>query len=121
MATPRKRSSGFTKPAEEVTEEVKVEELLDEVATEMFETISQKEEEVKEEPAPQPKVSTPVIIESITPVEDAGPRFVEVEPEKEPEQAVKATSAAPARTPRNVHPPKRHPRNVPKFTPFKSR
>jgi hypothetical protein len=120
MATPRKRSPGFTKPAEEVTEEVKVEELLEEVATEMFETILQKEEEVKEEPTPQPKVSAPVVIESIIPVEDAGPRFVDVEPEKEPEQAVKVTSPTPPRTPRNVHPPKRHPRNIPKFTPYKS-
>jgi hypothetical protein len=121
MATTRKRSSGFTKPAEEVTEEAQLSEFLDEVATEMFETISQKEEEAKEEPAPQPKVSTPVIIESILPVEDVGPRFVDVEPEEELKQATKATTPTPAPAPRNAHPPKRHPRNVPKFTPFKSR
>ncbi len=117
MATPRKRSSGFTKPVEEVTEEVKVEELLEEVATEMFETISQKEGEVKEEPAPKVRVPVPAPVEEIMPVDDAGPRFIEVAPEPEVTPEVIATPSAPLQP----HPPKRHPRNVPRFTPYKTR
>jgi hypothetical protein len=113
MATPRKRSSGFTKPAEEVAEKEQIEEFLDVVATEMFETISQVEEEVKEKTPPTPRVSAPQVVESIIPVDDTGPRFTEVTPEPEVVQPVVA--AAP-----KVHPPKRHPRNIPKFTPYKS-
>ena len=96
MATPRKRTSGFS---EKTVEETKVEEFLEEAAQEVFEAISQ-----KEEPAPP----IPVVIESIVPTEDPGPRFVE----KAPEPAV------PAVTPQPPQPvaPRRHPRNIPKFS-----
>jgi hypothetical protein len=114
MATPRKRSSGFTKPAEEVTEEEQIEGFLDEVATEMFETISQAEEEVKEKTSPAPRISAPQVVEAIIPVDDAGPRFTEITPEPEAVQPVVAAVAP------KLHPPKRHPRNIPKFTPYKA-
>lgn len=106
MATPRKRSSGFTKPPEEVTEEAQLSEFLDEVATEMFETISQKEEE---QPEP-PKVEQPFVAPSIIPTEDPGPRFI---PEPEPVPVDK--------TPEPPKPvaPRRHPRNIPKFSRYK--
>jgi hypothetical protein len=94
MATTRKRSSGFTE---------KPEELLEEVATEMFETISHEEEAV---PVPVPVAKT-FVVESITPTEDSGPRFI---PEAEPTPV--------AKTPELPKPvaPKRHPRNIPKFS-----
>jgi hypothetical protein len=97
MANPRRRTSGFnTEPEakDEITlelvseEETKVEELLEEVATEMFETISHKEEKAVEE--------KPYVAPSITPTPDAGPRFLPKE-----EQPVA---------------PRRHPRNIPKFS-----
>jgi hypothetical protein len=100
MATPRKRSSGFTANSE--SEETKVEELLEEVSTEMFETILHKEEEV---PAPKPFVE-----ESIIPTEDVGPRFI---PEPSPIPVAKAPEP-----PKPVA-PKRHPRNIPKFSRYK--
>jgi hypothetical protein len=96
MATPRKRTSGFSeKPAEEI----KVEEFLDEAAQEVFEAVSQKEE---------PASPIPVVIESITPTEDPGPRFVEKAPEP----------VAPVAAPQPLQPvaPRRHPRNIPKFS-----
>jgi hypothetical protein len=115
MATTRKRStssSGFAeKEAEATTEIAAVEELLEETAAEMFETISRVEEEVKvEEPkvvaAPPKKVT--FIPEEIIPTEDAGPRFVETvsPPASKPKVEAPTLKA----------PPKRHPRNVPRFS-----
>jgi outer membrane biosynthesis protein TonB len=107
MATPRKRSSGFSeKPKEEISEEEQLSEFLDEVATEMFETISQMEEEQPE----QPKVEQPFVAPSIIPAEDPGPRFI---PEPEPLPVDK--------TPKPPKPvaPRRHPRNIPKFSRYK--
>ena len=114
MATPRKRSSGFTKPAEELTEEAQISEFLDEVATEMFETISQKEKEeeekVTESPAPTP---APPVVESITPTEDLGPRFAE-KVEESPQVVTPGVPTPPVEA--VIHPPKRHPRNIPRFS-----
>ena len=115
MATTRKRStssSGFAeKEAEATTEIAAVEELLEETAAETFETISRVEEEVKaEEPkvvAPPPKKVT-FIPEEIIPTEDAGPRFVEAASQPAPQPKVEA--------PVLKAPPKRHPRNVPRFS-----
>jgi hypothetical protein len=108
MAPARKRNSSNFIPKPK-TEEVEIEKFVDEVATEMFETISR----IEEEPVP-------AIIESIVPTEDVGPRFVE-EPAKEviaPTAVASAPVSAPA--PQQLtHPPKRHPRNIPKFTPYK--
>ena len=106
MATPRKRSSSFRKPPEEVTEEAQLSEFLDEVATEMFETISQKEEEAPEET----RVEKPFVEEAIIPTEDPGPRFI---PEPEP------TPVAKAPEPPKPVAPRRHPRNIPKFSRYK--
>lgn len=117
MATTRKRStssSGFAeKEAEATTEIAAVEELLEETAAETFETISRVEEEEEvevEEPkvvAPPPKKVT-FIPEEIIPTEDAGPRFVEAAPQPAPQPKVEA--------PVLKAPPKRHPRNVPRFS-----
>jgi hypothetical protein len=107
MATPRKRSPGFTeKLKEEISEEAQLSKFLDEAATEMLETISQKEEE---QPEP-PKVEQPFVAPSIIPTEDPGPRFI---PEPEPTSVAK-----PPESPKPVA-PRRHPRNVPKFSRYK--
>jgi hypothetical protein len=106
MATPRKRSSGFTKPTEEITEEAEFTEFLGEVATEMFETILRKEEE---QPEPT-KVEQPFVAPSVIPTEDPGPRFI---PEPEPIPVAKAPESLKPVTPR------RHPRNIPKFSRYK--
>ena len=98
MATTRKRASGFS---EKPSEETQAEELLDEVATEMFETISRKEAEPSEP-------VRPVVIESIEPMDDPGPRFVDVVPEPTPEPKAPPVPKAVA--------PRRHPRNIPKFS-----
>jgi hypothetical protein len=100
MATPKKRSStGFTtNPPEEATEEKEVEEFLDAMAVETFAEI-ENQEEVKEEP----KVEA---IREIVPTEDPGPRFVE--------QPV--TAAEPPAKPVKPEQPRRHPRNIPRFT-----
>lgn len=116
MATTRKRStssSGFvSKEAETVAEEAAVEELLEETTAEMFETISRIEEEVKaEEPkaeAVPPRQVVTFIPEEIIPTEDAGPRFVDTTPPPPAKPKVEA--------PALKAPPKRHPRNVPRFS-----
>ncbi len=110
MATPRKRSSGFTNQANEVTEEAQLEEFLDVAASEVFESISQKEEETPEEKqAEKPLVEKPFVEETITPTEDPGPRFL-----KKGEEIPPAPRSRPA--PELKPAPKRHPRNVPKFS-----
>jgi hypothetical protein len=105
MATPRKRSSGFTNATED---EVTREELVEEVTETLQEVI---DEEVLLEVTPvetKTKQPTQVFIEeSIIPTEDLGVRFVE---------DVKKPST-PAITPREEEPkPKRHPRNTPRFS-----
>jgi hypothetical protein len=110
MAT-RRRSSGFTEQAKEET--VSVEEFLDSHAREMFETISQTEEEPEAKVKEKTEAPLPVILPEITPTEDVGPRFVE-EPSTPSPQVV-----TPPATSQIQPPPKRHPRNVPKFSRFK--
>lgn len=123
MATTRKRSTSspvfVSKEAETVVEETAVEELLEETTAEMFETISRIEEEVKvEEPkAKEPKAEAvpprqvvKFIPEEIIPTEDAGPRFVDTTTTPPPPAKPKAEA------PTLKAPPKRHPRNVPRFS-----
>lgn len=99
MATSRRRSSGFTeKPKAELEADV-VEDPLDEVATEVFETISQEEEEVT--PVVEKVVATP-------PRQDPPPTPTPPNPPSE---------KAPSLAPRPVL-PRRHPRNVPRFSPL---
>jgi hypothetical protein len=93
MATPRKRStSGFSeKPKDENVESQEIEEFFDSAFAEVVEQVEKQEEQVLPE---------------IIPTEDAGPRFVEtpvVETQPEP---VKIEEKK----------PKRHPRNVPRFS-----
>ena len=89
-----------------------VEEFLDESAREMFETISQTEEEPEAKVEEKTEAPLPVILPEITPTEDVGPRFVE--PPTPSPQVV-----TPPATPQLQPPPKRHPRNIPKFSRFK--
>lgn len=104
MATVRKRSSGFSDPQDKEEEAHLIEELLDESAREMFETISltETESQVKSDPV----APTPFVPQEIVPTEDCGPRFVE-------------EKSVPAPAPQLQPPPKRHPRNVPKFSRLK--
>lgn len=98
MANTRRRTSGFeSKP---------------------FEVIEEENSEVHEETADSHEVETPVaeekpfVEETIVPMEDFGPRFIEVaepaEPKPEPERRVKSPELSPR--------PKRNPRNVPRFS-----
>ena len=100
MATPRKRptSQGFLSEEEEQQpiETTPIEEALESTSQKMFETFSR----IVETP--------PQIIEEIVPTEDPGPRFVEKVAPPNP-----APVAAPA--PQPVA-PRRHPRNIPKFS-----
>ena len=126
MVAPRKKTSGFSeKPAEKTQEEVEIDAFIDAVTDEVFQNLET--EKVTAAPAP-------VVIESITPSEDSGPRFAaEAPPQKrEPkkpvlletpnEKATQVVKASPApslelEVPSPVvHPPKRHPRNIPRFS-----
>lgn len=110
MAT-RRRTSGFTPPKDEETPTI--EEFLDASAREMLETISREEEEAEAKVEEKADAPLPVVLPEITPTDDVGPRFVEESPSPQP-QAV--TSSA---TPQLQPPPKRHPRNIPKFSRYK--
>lgn len=102
MATTRKRTSGFSeKPKEESTEQEEIEQMLDVLAQDTFEEISKKEELV-----------VTFIPQEIVPTEDVGPRFVEETPA--PPTPVVQQSAQKLQPP-----PKRHPRNIPKFSRYK--
>ncbi len=105
MVAPRKKTPGFSsKPVENPQEEREIE---NSVETEHEET-PQEPTKVEEN---LPVVIHPVV-ESISPTEDTGPRFVE---KKVEEVAPLAPSTiAPA-----VHPPKRNPRNIPRFSRYK--
>ena len=99
MATPKRRTSGFnTEP--EAKQEEEIQEFLDVVATEMFETMSHKEEETVEK--------KPFVAPEITPTPDPGPRFL-------PKEEQPPDTATPKVPPQPVA-PRRHPRNVPKFS-----
>lgn len=102
----RRKSSGFTTPQEEET--ASIEEFLDASAREMFETISREEEAV--EAKTEVVEATPFIPLEIVPTEDVGPRFVEEVAEPIP---------TPTTTPQLQPKPKRHPRNIPKFSRYK--
>ena len=105
MATTRKRSPGFTPEPE--TKEAAVAEFLEETATETLEAATQKEETVVE-----PKLTeAPFVAESITPTEDPGPCFV-----SEPKPIPVAKDLEPPK----LVAPRRHPRNIPKFSHHKS-
>jgi hypothetical protein len=72
----------------------------------MFETISQEEKMLPE----SKPVEAPFVAESITPTEDLGPRFV---PEPVPTPVTKDPE------PLKQVAPRRHPRNIPKFSRYK--
>jgi hypothetical protein len=106
MATSRRKTAGFTAPGTE-EETVSVEELLDENGAEMFETISQTEPVTETTPVEV----APFVEREIIPTEDAGPRFVE--------ELLPPSHTPNAVAPKLQNPPKRHPRNIPKFSRFK--
>jgi hypothetical protein len=102
MATTRKKTtSGFSAKEEETKPAVseKTEEIVEEV------------KETKEEPKVEKK---PFVAESIAPPTDLGSYF-ESTPEPEPTPAPAPRQAAPELK----APPKRHPRNIPKFARYK--
>jgi len=96
MASSRRRSSRFTEKPEGETEAKEIQEFLDQTSAEMFEAISQMEEEPIQ-----------FVEEFITP-SDATPRFVE-DPAPEP------PTEAPVLAPRPQL-PRRPRRNVPRFS-----
>lgn len=130
MVAPRKKTSGFSsKPAEQTEEEKEIEEFINEVTSELF-------EEEKETP------SSSLVIESITPSEDTGPRFIQTPEEKVitrekkqpklldvPEEGTTRVVIHQPQSPEvvsqispkelAVHPPKRNRRNIPRFSRFK--
>ena len=117
MSAPRKRTptplatSGFkvesveeTPSAPEKEEQELLEEFIEVASNEVFEAIELAEEKVEK------KVEVKTFVEqSIVPSEDLGPRFVETQ-----ELPVVAKATPP--TPIGKAPPKRHPRNTPKFS-----
>lgn len=101
MATTRKRTSGFSTDTE-TEEQVLVE------ATETLEVTEETHEIIMEEPVAEVK-SEPFVEQTIVPTEDLGPRFLETPPALAPApEPKKAPTLQPA--------PKRHPRNIPKFS-----
>jgi hypothetical protein len=92
MATPRKRSiSGFSDTSkDESIESQEIEEVLDTTVAEVAEPAEKQEEQM-----------LPII-----PTEDPGPRFVEAPPVDTQPEPVKIEEKK----------PKRHPRNVPRFS-----
>jgi hypothetical protein len=106
MATTRRRAPGFAEKPKVAFAEVKEEISLDEP------TVETPPEEIPVSiPPPAPM---PVVIESIVPTEDAGPRFVEKPVEEIKQESTTETVCSSA--PVLPHPPKRHPRNIPKYS-----
>lgn len=98
MASTRKRpSAGFS--SEEKTEEEEIREFVEETSTEIIEMLDHQETE-------------PFVEQEIIPTPDPGPRFVELTEEK------KVVSTGEVQEVKAMAPnlPKRHPRNIPKFS-----
>jgi hypothetical protein len=112
MATPRRRNSGFSaevteKPQEEMEVTTPVDPVSEEVICDQEEVTEEKEEQ------PEKVVeSAPVVFESIAPAADSGPRFIEKETPEEIAKVAPQVESAPSL----LHPPKRSPRNIPKFS-----
>ena len=101
MATTRKRTSGFSTDTE-TEEQVLVE------ATETLKVTEVTHEIIMEEPVDEVK-SEPFVEQTIVPTEDPGPRFLDA-----PEES--ALAPEPKEAPTLQPAPKRHPRNIPKFS-----
>ncbi len=113
MATPRRRNSGFSaEVTEKPQEEMEVTTPVDPVSEEVIPDSEEVEEKEKEEQPEKVVESAPVVFESIAPAEDSGPRFVEKETPEEIAKVAPQVESAPSL----VHPPKRSPRNIPKFS-----
>jgi len=106
MAT-RRKSTGFTEFKQEET--ASVEQLIEVITDEILETVAQSEAEVNPVVITEPPFVAPEII----PTDDVGPRFVEETATPRPQVVT------PAATPQLQPPPKRHPRNIPKFSRYK--
>jgi hypothetical protein len=103
MATPRKRRSNSPVKVSEIVEDFS-QNFVEEEETEFFEMLKEAEKAVD--------VPEPVFRElSIAPTEDLGPRFV---PSAQLPTPQPATPPKSAEVPQPV--PKRHPRNIPKFS-----
>lgn len=104
MATPRKRPSiGFSQSSSEELPEVAIHEEVSTVVETVEATVEVTIEETPEEVVAAP---APFIEETIIPTEDPGPRFMVVEDSQPPLETPPAVIKA----------PKRHPRNIPKFS-----
>jgi hypothetical protein len=107
MATTRRKTSGFSDliaETESTEDTTTFEDLLESAQEEPEQEVVAEVPEVK--PAPPVAVAPrPFVEEKITPSDDAGPRFAEETPPPAPRKA-------PALEPK----PKRHPRNVPRFS-----
>ena len=107
MATTRRKTSGFSDLIAETesTEDTTLfEDLLESAQEEPEQEVVVETPEVKFVP-PVPVAPRPFVEEKITPSDDAGPRFTEETP-------TVTLRKAPALEPK----PKRHPRNVPRFS-----
>jgi hypothetical protein len=101
MAAPRRKTSGFSsEPLEKTQEEMEVQTPIN--------LMNEEIEEISPEVKPLPQV------EEIIPTEDKGPRFVESKQEE-----VAKVAATPTPVSVVTHPPKRNPRNIPRFSRYK--
>ena len=99
MASPRRRTSySSSTPSDEVIDELS--------------NISEKEVEVVEEETPDPEPLVEVLLPEITPTEAPPPYEEKVIIEPIVEHHVPAQN-----NPQELKAPKRHPRNIPKFSP----
>jgi hypothetical protein len=129
MVAPRKKTSGFSaKPLEKTEEEAEID-TPDDMKTHEVSLDLETEETISE------VQSLPVTSETIIPTEDFGPRFVtedlkEKKQSKKPalltipkepptEEVVEDTAVVAMPQPLVIHPPKRSPRNIPKFSRYK--
>lgn len=100
MASTRKRpSSGFS--SEEKTEEEEIKSFVEDTSTKIIEMLDEKEEAIQ-----------PFVEQEIIPTPDPGPRFVELLREEE----IISSSESEKMAPVSLQLPKRHPRNIPKFS-----
>jgi hypothetical protein len=99
MSTTRKRTSGFTSDTDS--------EVLETLSVEEQEVLAEEVEEKEVLQAPELIAPKPFVEETIVPTPDLGPRFLE-EVEKPKPKPAKELKLQPA--------PRRHPRNVPKFS-----
>ena len=102
MASTRKRPTvGFSSEEKLEEEKKQVEEFVEQTSEEILESLSEQEVTVQ-----------PFVEQEIIPTPDAGPRFLD----KVEEQVVESQPETTVVVSNTVQLPKRHPRNIPKFS-----